>query len=260
MAIREPVRAEKRYSQTRAVKKISEVVSLAEKVLEVEDLTVEFNGNTVLSNLNFEVGKDEVLVVLGPNGAGKTTLLRALLDLIPHEGSISWKADDISYLSSQEFYDRENIPPLSIEEFFDLKNITHKKKVEILEEVGLEESVLRKNFGALSTGEFQRMTIAWALVDDPSVLLFDEPTAGIDIGGQETIYSLLHEFWKERDLTIILVTHDLNIVWEHASNVLCLNKKMICSGTPEKVLDPERMEELYGSGVKFYKHEHRGPK
>lgn len=236
------------------------MVSIGEKILDVADLTVKFDGNTVLNNLTFEVEEEEVLVVLGPNGSGKTTLLRTLLGLIPYKGSISWNTDDISYLSSQEFYERRDIPPLSVEEFFGIKEVSHREKVEILEDVGLEGSVLQKKFGALSTGEFQRMTIAWALVDDPSVLLFDEPTAGIDIGGQETIYSLLHEFWERRNLTIILVTHDLNIVWEHASNVLCLNKKMICSGVPERVLDPKRLEELYGTGVKFYKHAHRGSK
>lgn len=238
---------------------IKEVPKLSENILEVEGLTVEFDGNKVLNNLTFNVEKEEVLVVLGPNGAGKTTLLRALLDLIPHKGNVSWRTQDINYLSSQEFYNRETIPPLSIEEFFKIKEDSSHQIVQMLEKVGLDGSVLNKRFGELSTGEFQRMTIAWALIDDPEVLLFDEPTAGIDIGGQETIYSLLHDFWEERDLTIILVTHDLNIVWEHARNVLCLNKDMICYGVPERVLDPERMEELYGTGVKFYKHAHRGP-
>ena len=95
-----------------------------------------------------------------------------------------------------------------------------------------------------------------ALVDDPSVLLFDEPTSGIDVGGEETIYSLLHKFWKEKGLTILLVTHDLNIVWEHANKVLCLNKKKLCLGTPNEVLSPENLKKLYQSNIKFYKHEH----
>lgn len=237
--------------------KREEGINISEKVLEVENLNVEFDGNSVLKDLTFDVEEEEVLVILGPNGAGKTTLLRALLGLIPYRGSIDWRAGDINYLSSQEFYERRNIPPLSIEEFFKLKEVPYEKIVEILEQVGLDEYVLEKRFGALSTGEFQRMTIAWSLVDDPSVLLFDEPTAGIDLGGQETIYSLLHEFWKRRNLTILLVTHDLSVVWAHASNVLCLNKRKLCSGVPEKVLDPERLEELYGTGVKFYKHDHR---
>ena len=128
--------------------------------------------------------------------------------------------------------------------------------MEILKEVGLNSSLLKKRYGTLSTGQFQRMVIAWALVSEPSVLLFDEPTSGIDIGGQETIYSLLHKFWKKGCLTILLVTHDLNIVWEHANNVLCLNKKKLCYGRPKNVINPKSLERLYGTGVKFYKHTH----
>lgn len=100
------------------------------------------------------------------------------------------------------------------------------------------------------------MVIAWSLVDDPEVLLFDEPTSGIDIGGEETIYSLLHKFWKEKNITILLVTHDLNIVWKHANKVLCLNKKKLCLGNPNDILSSENLKQLYGTGIKFYKHEH----
>ncbi|MFW5912456.1 MAG: metal ABC transporter ATP-binding protein [Candidatus Hadarchaeota archaeon] len=230
---------------------------MSEEILEVSDLTVVLGGRTVLHNLNFTVEGGDVLVILGPNGAGKTTLLRALLDLVPYEGEVMWGTDDISYLPSQEFFERRDIPPLSVEEFFELKDVSHKEVRNILQKVGLVDSVLDQDYGTLSTGQFHRMTIAWALVDDPSVLLFDEPTAGIDVGGQETIYTLLHDFWRERELTVLLVTHDLSVVWEHASQVLCLNKKKLCSGRPEKVLSPEQLEELYGTGVSVYKHEHR---
>jgi zinc transport system ATP-binding protein len=145
---------------------------------------------------------------------------------------------------------------LDIEEFFELKQASPEKASRILEQVGLDSSLLKKRFGSLSTGQFQRVIIAWALVDEPSVLLFDEPTSGIDAGGQETIYSLLHKFWEQSNLTILLVTHDLNIVWEHADKVLCLNKKLLCCGPPRRVLTPENIEELYGTGVKFYVHKH----
>lgn len=233
---------------------------IPEEILKVKDLNVDFDGHRVLRDLTFKVNEGEVLVILGPNGAGKTTLLRALLGLVPHRGEVIWKTKDVNYLSSQDFYEKRNIPPLSIEEFFKLKDVSRGEILDILREVGLGESILARRFGGLSTGEFQRMAIAWALVDDPSVLLFDEPTTGIDLGGQETIYSLLHKFWRDRNLTILLVTHDLSVVWEHASNVLCLNRRKLCSGLPEKVLSPDQLEELYGTGVKFYKHEHRESK
>ncbi len=229
---------------------------MPDEILEVKNLKVKLGGKSVLEDLNFEVYRGEVLVILGPNGAGKTTLLKSLIGRVPYEGKINWYVDDVNYLPPQELFERRNLPPLSVREFFHLKQTTEGEIYDILDEVGLDSSILDKGFGNLSTGQFQRMSIAWALIDDPSVLLFDEPTAGIDLGGQDTIYSLLHKIWKERDLTILLVTHDLNIVWEHANDILCLNQKKLCSGKPEKVLTPEKLEELYGTGIEFYKHDH----
>jgi zinc transport system ATP-binding protein len=80
--------------------------------------------------------------------------------------------------------------------------------------------------------------------------------SGIDVGGEETIYSLLHKFWEEKKLTILLVTHDLHVVWEHADRVLCLNKTCLCIGKPDQVLTVENLKKLYGTGIKFYKHKH----
>jgi len=159
-------------------------------------------------------------------------------------------------LPPQELIQREYLPPLTIEEFFKFKKVSKEKILEIFKEVGLPVDLLKRRFGALSTGQFQRMLIAWALVDDPEVLLFDEIIYGVDIGGKETIYSLLHKFWEQRNLTILMVTHDLSVVWEHADNVLCLNKKKICYGEPKKILTLKNLEETYGGGIKFYKHKH----
>lgn len=229
---------------------------MRKEILKVRNLNVELGGEEIIKDLSFEVKEREVLIILGPNGAGKTTLLRALLGLLPYRGEISWNTRNISYLPPQELVQRKDLLPLSVEEFFKFKRVSSTQILEILKSVGLDLSLLKKRFDTLSTGQFQRMIIAWALVDEPSVLLFDEPTAGIDVGGQETIYSLLHKFWKERNLTILLVTHNLNVVWEHANKVLCLNKKMLCYGKPKHVLTPKRLEKLYGTGIKFYEHKH----
>ncbi|MBU1007789.1 metal ABC transporter ATP-binding protein [Candidatus Dependentiae bacterium] len=225
-------------------------------ILEVNNLSVSFEENQVISDLSFKIPEHEVMVVLGPNGAGKTTLLRALLGLIPYKGDVIWHTKNISYLPPQEFLQRKNLPPLSVQEFFHFKTKDDHAIIGMLTKVGLDPSIRSQQFNTLSTGQFQRMLIAWALIDNPKVLLFDEPTSGIDIGGEETIYTLLHKFLEERNLTIILVTHDLNIVWEHANQVLCLNKQKMCLGQPSIVLTPEKLKELYGTGLKYYEHHH----
>ncbi len=230
---------------------------MSDPILKVKNLSVKLEEEEVLKNISFEVKKGEVLIILGPNGAGKTTLLKALLGLIPYKGKVTWASKNISYLPPQELVQRKYLPPMTIEEFFGFKNVSKEKILEIFKEVGLDPALLKRPFGALSTGQFQRMAIAWALVDEPEVLLFNEVAYGIDAGAEETIYSLLHRFWERRNLTVLLITHDLNIVYEHADNVLCLNKKEICYGEPIKILTPENLEKTYGTGIKFYKHTHK---
>jgi ABC-type Mn2+/Zn2+ transport system ATPase subunit len=225
--------------------------------LQVKNLTVELNKQKIIENLNFEVKKGETLVVLGPNGAGKTTLLRALLGVIPYRGEVIWSVKNTSYLPPNELLQRREILPLTVEDFYSLKGVSGSRVVDSLKSVGLEEKILKERIAYLSTGQFQRLNIAWALVDEPDILLFDEPTSGIDIGGTETIYSLLHSFWERYKMTIILVTHDLSVVWEHADNVLCLNKTGLCYGVPRQILTPDKLQQLYGTGVKYYHHQNR---
>lgn len=231
---------------------------MGSEILNVSNLNVTLNGDEILKNLSFNVQRGEVLVVLGPNGAGKTTLFKTILGLLPYTGEIEWKTKRISYVPPQELLHRKDLPPLILEDFFKFKKVDEQQISQTLDLVGLEPSILQKGFSTLSTGEFQRMLIAWGLVDCPEVLLLDEPAYGIDLGGQETIYSLLHRFWKEHKLTILLITHDLNIVWEQADSVLCLNKSYFCYGKPQEVITPQQLENLYGTGIEFYKHSHAG--
>ena len=227
------------------------------KILKVKNLNVELDDEKIVKDLSFEVKKGEILTILGPNGAGKTVLLKALLGLLPYQGEVSWpKSLKIGYLPQGLTQLKVKDLPLSVEEFFGLKKVSPEETMKVLKLVGIEEELfLKKRIGDLSTGQFQRMLIAWVLVSKPEVLLFDEPTAGIDLGGEETIYSLLHRVWQEKNLTILLVTHDLNIVYKYSNSVLCLSKKGVtCFGRPKEVLTTELLEKMYGTGIKFYEH------
>jgi len=225
-------------------------------ICSAENISVTLNNKEILKDVSFTIHKRDVFVILGPNGAGKTTLLHALLNLIPHEGTVSWSTKNISYAPPQEECSRKEIPPITVKEFFKLKKAGDKEILDLIEEVGLSKEVLHQQYAELSTGQFQRMLLAWALIGNPSVLLLDEPTSGIDVAGEKTIYSLIHNLWEKRNLTIILITHDLNVVWGHATKVLCLNKRKLCEGDPKTILTPKELQKLYGENVKFYKHEH----
>jgi len=225
-------------------------------VLKVENLDVKLEGEEILKDLSFEVKEGEVLVILGPNGAGKTVLLKTLLGILPYKGKIEWqKGIKIGYVPQRLPFIKDI--PMAVKEFFDLKNVSEKESEEILKSIGLGKDILKKKIGDLSSGQFQRILVGWALALNPQVLLFDEPMTGIDIGGQESVYNLLDKLKKERDLTILFVTHELSIVYKLADKVLCLSKRMLCHGLPKEILTPERISELYSGEIKFYQHNHK---
>jgi len=228
---------------------------LENAILRVKDLNVKLDGEDVLTDLSFNVDEGEVLAILGPNGAGKTTLLKALLGIVPYEGVIKWREGvRIGYVPQRLPFIKD--VPLSVKEFFQLENASENEAKEILKSIGLGEKILRNKVGDLSSGQFQRILIGWALASDPNVLLFDEPLAGIDIGGQESVYNLLERLKVEKNLTILFVTHELSIVYRLADRVLCLNKRMLCMGAPKEKLTPEAISSLYANSIRFYQHKH----
>ena len=233
-----------------------------EKILTVEDLSVSFRDFAVFKDVSFQVKRGEALAIVGPNGSGKTVMFRALLGFLPYQGKVQWEPHIRKGYIPQKLQIDAHFP-ISVLDFFHFKTRSLKLITEALEAVGisgdehhLKEHVLSKPLGTLSGGQFQRVMIAWAIVDRPDILLFDEPTSGIDVGGEETIYTLLHHLQTKNRLAIILISHDLNIVYKYANTVLCLNKKMICFGEPHDVLDPTSLSKLYGGEAKFYQHEH----
>jgi zinc transport system ATP-binding protein len=233
-----------------------------EPILKVENLKVEFNDHTVLDKISFEVKRDSTLAVIGPNGAGKSVLFRSILNLIPYEGKISWSKDArIGYVPQKLFIEKDL--PLTVREFLGFKEKNKEKISQALESVGfLKESthlhndkrVLATRMGNLSGGEMQRVLIAYALLGNPNVLLFDEPTAGVDIAGEETVYSLINKLKEKADLTIIFISHELEIVRGYADSVLCLNKEKICFGPPS-VINKDAIEKMYGEEAHIYHHQ-----
>ena len=123
-------------------------------------------------------------------------------------------------------------------------------------ELGLTRELLSTSIGALSGGQFQKVLIAFALLGRPNVLLFDEPTASLDELTEERIYELLHSLQKDRGMTILLVSHDLSIVFRNANMVLCLSKGKTCMGPPKEILTPAMLQELYASPPQYYQHVH----
>lgn len=239
---------------------------MPDNILSVKNLTIVRNDHLIIEDLSFDVAKGESLAIIGPNGAGKTTLLRAILGLIPYKGKVIWsKGVQIGYVPQRLYL--ENDVPLTTYEFLELKQKKDREIREVLEAVGLsgkgksqkemEKHILHNKLGNLSGGELQRVLIAWSLLGNPDVLLYDEPTSGVDVAGEETVYTMLEQLKKTRGLTIILISHEIEIVRHFTTTVLCLNKEKVCYGPPREVITQKTIDRLFGEETNYYGHDHK---
>lgn len=231
-------------------------------LIKVENLSYKFHDFTALENVSFEIEKGEIVAIIGPNGSGKTTLLKNLIGLLkPTEGSVTIDGkmpkdvrQKIGYVPQKFEFDRTI--PISVYEFMGLERCdthghSHKNIIRALREVGLE-NIEKRQLGNLSGGQFQRVMVARALLHEKEILIFDEPSTGIDIAGEQTIYDLIKKINEEKKVTCIIVSHELNIVNKYTKKVICINKEMICFGAPEVVITKENLQKLYGEDTGFY--------
>lgn len=227
--------------------------------LEVQDLAVRLGGTDIVRGISFNLPRASCLAIIGPNGAGKTVLLRALIGAIPHRGRIAWAPDSVLGYVPQKL-DIERDLPLNGHDFLRAKaalaGSSGVMQAEALRSVGLAEQTLSTPIGNMSGGQFQRLLIAFALLGHPNVLLLDEPAAGIDAPGQAQLNEVLHTLQDSRAMTVLLVSHDLSVVYQYADYVLCLGHDGACFGPPRSALTPETLQQVYGQPLGFHVHTH----
>lgn len=231
-------------------------------IIEVKNLSVTHGSSVALKNISFNIEEGNIAIVIGPNGSGKTTLLKAMLNLVAaDEGEIKIldkPADEVKqflgYVPQRFSFDKTF--PLTVQEFLDLslRDSSKQKNIdEFLEDVGMKNS-RDKLIGGLSGGQLQRILIARALINEPKVLFFDEPVSGIDVEGAKSFYELISHLNEDHKITVMIVSHEIDVVYDFADQVLCLNKCLLCQGKPSETLTQETLRKLYGEGSMVYKH------
>lgn len=230
-------------------------------MIHAQNLTVTFDDHQVLDDLTFEIKKGETVAIVGPNGSGKTTLIKTLLGLIPFSGQIGFFTTEVlpykKYTSRLKKYftkvgyvpqkiDFDRTVPITVMELLSVyQNKKNNKKImALLEEVGAHH-LHHALVGQLSGGEFQRMMMAIALINNPELLILDEATAGVDIEGENVIYDIVEDLRQKHNLTVIFVSHDIGLVFKYASQVMCLNHCLLCHGVPREALTKEIIDKLY---------------
>lgn len=237
-------------------------------LVSVQSISYNYNSEVVLKNVSLNVEEGDFLGIIGPNGAGKTTLFQCILGLLnTYSGRITVLNEDvkknkkiftkIGYIPQKKSIDQKF--PLTVEELVSL-SLTRKTSMnlvyEILKQVGLY-NMKNKLIGQLSGGQQQRVLIAKALVNNPIILILDEPTNELDPKSQNDFYSLLKELNEKNKITIIWSSHDMDAVNKYANKVSCINKRMFFHGDKGEFFSSEDNIKNYSeSRMQIHMHSH----
>ncbi len=244
-------------------------------IIRVQDVTVTYDHIVALEGASLEVPEGAFVALIGPNGAGKTTLLRVILGLITPDRStvevfgvppqkLGRLRTQIGYVPQLHQVDLHF--PVRVRDvvlmgrygrlgLFRRPGREDRAAVErALEEVGIPD-LIHRPLSDLSGGQRQRVFLARALVNQPKLLLLDEPTAGVDVAASESLYSLLRRL-NRQGMTVVLVSHDVGVVAQYVDGVACINRKVVVHDRPEVVLTDTNLAETYGCDVLFFHHGH----
>lgn len=230
--------------------------------IKVNHLSVDIGNQEILKDINLHVHCGSLNAIIGRNGAGKSTLIRAILNDVPHSGSIEFKDREngriqrlkIGYVPQS--LNIEKHTPVSVYDMiacYQSRVPVFLKKSRRVRENMLEylrsfeaEDLIDKQVCNLSGGELQRVLLSMAIMDEPNLLLLDEPVSGIDQNGMGLFYKTIHDLKENYDLAVILVSHDLSYVEKYADRVILLDQEILKQGTVKEVYGSEEFRKVFG--------------
>lgn len=228
----------------------------------IENISVKIDNEEIIKDITFDIHCKEIVMIIGKNGAGKSTLLKALLNEIEHEGKVEFfdtknnKNEKIKIGYVPQNINIERDMPTTVYDMF-ASYISNKpvwllKNKKLYEEIknklkvfGAEE-LIDKKVGNLSGGELQRVLLSIATNPIPNLLILDEPVSGIDTKGTKEFYEILQELKEKNDMSILLVSHDLDLVKQYADKVILIDKQILKQGSAEEVFSSEEYKTIFG--------------
>jgi zinc transport system ATP-binding protein len=233
---------------------------MTQNLIEVRGLDLAYEGQTILRDVSTDIAAGEIVTIVGPNGSGKSSLLKALLGAMPPaRGRIDRIPGlRIGYVPQRLVLDPAL--PMTVRRFLSLPHRKSGQKVaEALDAAGAD-ALGDRQMRDLSGGQAQRVLLARALLDDPQLVLLDEPTQGLDQPGAAAFYQRIADLRQARGCAVVMVSHDLHVVMAASDRVLCINGHVCCQGTPDVVASAPEYRALFGTGtggaLALYRHEH----
>ncbi len=242
----------------------------------MDNVSVAFNDQFILKNITANIKKGDYVGIVGPNGSGKTTLLRIILGTLkPTHGSAKIlnvpveefrQKEEIGYVPQRSTQSEFNFPA-TIEEVVESGRAARirlfgdfgprdRQAIETAFEVTELRGQRHQLISQLSGGQRQRVFIARALAAEPRILILDEPDIGVDINSQKRFYEFIKKLNSELGMTILLVSHDIELIASQVSTVICLNHGLVCHVSTKDFMKEEYVEQLYGKPLKADHYHH----
>jgi len=232
-------------------------------LISAKNIEIRHGATRAVFDVSLDLEPSEIVTIVGPNGSGKSTLLRAMIGAVSvHEGAITRQSDlRIGYVPQTLHID--TALPISVRRFLNLpKRVPKATMRAALVKTGVE-ALEKKQLSGLSGGQLQRVLLARAILNDPQVLVLDEPTQGLDQPGSAAFYRLIEGLRDDLGCAVLMVSHELHVVMSATDRVVCLNGHICCEGTPDVVTAAPAYRELFGSGtggaLALYRHDHDHP-
>lgn len=221
-----------------------------------QQVSKKFGSKSPLDKVSFSLKKASLTTLIGPNGAGKTTIAKLMLGLEqPTSGRIITTPNlKVGYVPQKLNF--SSAMPISVKNFLELlaPNLLSLKHQALIDFSDFD-NLKNHDISTLSGGQFQKLLLSASLLNEPDLLILDEPTQSLDAAGQQEFYRLINQIKHDLQMTIFMISHDLFTVMRNADQVICLNRHVCCSGHPHNLTNDQDFVNAL-SEIGFYVHHH----
>ncbi len=234
---------------------VSQQIKNNKTLISLDRISVRLNERDILKNIDFALFEREIVTLIGPNGAGKSTLIKVLLGIVKASAGQIHQQKKLKFSYVPQKFNPSHSLPLRVKDLLALEKCDLARKKEIIQDTGivkLQDTAVQQ----LSGGERQRVLLARALLRQPDILVLDEPMQGLDIQSEAELYEYVRSLPLKYNCAVLMVSHDLQWVMQGTHRVVCLNKHICCSGSPENVQQHPEYQAIFGTNRVFYQHHH----